>query len=195
MGGAEIRGFLVFAAVVAAIAYLWVQLDDESDTKTLEAAAETTTTTTTVVASTTTTTPEQALEVVCEEAHEFAEEAAAIPEEEGVGPIARLAAGFWSTVLPDLPVEVRTETVAVVDYYESYLEVAEPFDHDPVRIIIEGDKERYEQLMTRSAPGLENARGFLLFVCEAEVPDKPSMSAGGFRRLEERLLDPDPLER
>ena len=195
MGGAEIRGFLAFAAVVAAIAYVWVQLDDESDTKTLEVAPETSTTTTTILNTTTTTTPEQALAIVCEQAREFAGVAAEIPEEEGPGPVARLAAEFWSAVLPDLPVEVRTETVAVVEYYENYLEVAEPFDHDPVRIIIEGDKERYEQLLTRPAPGLENARGFLLFVCEAEVPDKPSMSAGGFRRLEERLLDPDPLER
>jgi len=195
LGGVEIRGLLAFAAVVAVIAYLWVRLDDESDTKTLEVTTETSTTTTTIAASTTTTSPDQALAVVCDQARVFEEEAAAIPEDAGAGPVARLATDFWTSVLPDLPVEVRTETVAVVDYYNSYLEVAEPFDHDPVRIIIEGDKERYEQLLTRPAPGLENARGFLLFVCEAEVPDKPTMSAGGFRRLEERLLDPDPLER
>ena len=106
-----------------------------------------------------------------------------------------MATEFWASVLPDLPADVRTETVAVVEYYQSYMEVAEPFDHDPVRIIIEGDKERYEQLLTRPAPGLENSRSFLLFTCGVDVPDKPSMSAGGFAALEERLLDPDPLER
>lgn len=196
MPGVELRGFLVFAAVVVAIAYLWVRLDDETVTKATETTATTTSssTTTTVVASPTVP-PDQDLTGVCEQAQEFASAAAAVPEDDGIGPVARLAADFWASVLPDLPDEVRVETAAVVDYYESYLEVAEPFDHDPVRIIIEGDKERYEQLLTRPTPGLENARGFLLFVCDAEVPDKPSMSAGAFSSLEERLLDPDPLER
>ncbi len=191
----EIRGFVAFAAVVAAIAYLWVQLDEAPETKTVASAVTTTLPATPITApSTTTSTPEEAIEAVCERATLFAAEARAVPEDDGDGPVARLAAAFWSDVLPDLPVDVRTETSAVVDFYESYLEVAEPFDHDPVRVIIEGDKERYEQLMTRPAQGLENSRGFLLFVCGTEVPDKPWMSAGGFRNLEERLLDPDPLD-
>ena len=193
MGVAEIRGFLAFAAVVAAIAYVWVQLDDTPDAKAI--AVEAGTTTTTVAAtSTTSTTPEQAIGVVCDRATAFAAEVANLDEDDGDGPVARLAAQFWTAVLPDLPLEARTEAVAVVEYYDSYLEVAEPFDHDPVRIIIEGDKERYEQLLTRPAPGLENSRGFILFSCGVETPDKPSMSGGSFRGLEERLLDPDPLE-
>jgi hypothetical protein len=195
VGVAEIRGFLAFAAAVAAIAYLWVQLDDAPNAKAVVVHSSSTTTTLNAVSTTSTTTPEQAIGVVCDRAAEFEAAFATIDEDDGDGPVARLAAEFWATVLPDLPVEVRTETVAVVDYYESYLEVAEPFDHDPVRIIIEGDKERYEQLITRPAPGLETSRGFLLFVCGVEVPDKPWMSVGGFRDLEERLLDPDPLGR
>lgn len=193
MGVAEIRGFLAFAGVVAVIAYVWVQLDDEPDTKAIVVATSSTTSSTTAPP-TTSITPEQALGLVCDRAARFQAEVAAIPADSGDGPVARLAADFWAAVLPDLPVDVRTETVAVVEFYESYLAVAEPFDHDPARIIVEGDKERYEQLLTRPAPGLENSRGFLLFECGAEVPDKPSMSAGSFRRLEERLLDPDPLE-
>ena len=193
MGVAEIRGFLAFAAVVAAIAYLWVQLDDTPDAKAVAVASSTTTTTVAAI-STTSTTPEQAIGVVCDRAAGFEADVATIDEDDGDGPVARLAAAFWAAVLPDLPVDVRAEAVAVVDYYESYLEVAEPFDYDLVRIIIEGDKERYEQLLTRPAPGLENSRGFLLFVCGVETPDKPSMSVRAFRRLEERLLDPDPLE-
>ena len=192
MGVAEIRGFLAFAAVVAAIAYLWVQLDDAPDAKAVVASRATTTTA--AATSTSSTTPEQAISVVCGRATALAAELATIDEDAGDGPVARLAAEFWTAVLPDLPVEARTEAVAVVGFYESYLEVADPFDHDAVRIIIEGDKERYEQLITRPAPGLENSRGFILFTCGVETPDRPSMSGGAFRRLEERLLDPDPLE-
>jgi hypothetical protein len=193
VGVAEIRGFLAFAAVVAAIAYLWVQLDDAPDAKAV-VVASTATTTTAAATSTSSTTPEQAIRVVCDRAARLAADLATIDEDDGDGPVARLAAEFWTAVLPDLPVEARTEAVAVVGFYDSYLEVADPFDHDPVRIIIEGDKERYEQLLTRPAPGLENSRGFILFTCGVETPEKPSMSGGAFRSLEERLLDPDPLE-
>lgn len=194
MGFPEIRGFLAFFAVVAVIAWLWVRLDDAPVAKTLAVAA-TTTSTTIGPQSTTTTTPEQAVALVCDRATTLRSDVEALGEDPHDAIETRLVSEFWADVLPDLPADVRTEAEAVVSYYANYLAVTEPFDHDPVRIIIEGDKEKYEQLVTRPAPGLETARGFVAFVCDIEVPDKPWMSAGGFSDLEERLLDPDPLER
>jgi hypothetical protein len=188
------RGFLAFVAVVVVIAYVWGRLDDEPASKAVIVAADPPTTTV-VAASTTTTTPEQAQEAICELTDSFAADVRALGADPEDGPVARLATDFWAAVLPDLPTEIRTEAVAVVEYYQSYMEVSEPFDHDPVRIIVEGDKERYEQLLTRPAPGLESSRAFLLFTCGVEVPDQPSMSEGAFASLEERLLDPDPLQR
>lgn len=195
MGGAEIRGFLAFAAVVAAIAYAWVQLDREPTTKALASAPVTSTTLPALAAPTTTKPPEVAAGIVCDVARTFVSDVAAVPDDAGPGPVAELAAEFWATILPDLPDEIRTEAVAVSEYYNAFVSVAQPFEYDPVRVIIEGDKERYEQLLTRPAPGLESAGGYLLFECGVEHPPKPSMSASGFRDLEERLLDPDPLDR
>ncbi|MFQ5556347.1 MAG: hypothetical protein ACE5GB_02390 [Acidimicrobiales bacterium] len=187
----ELRGFLAFAAVVALIGLLWTRLDREpADTATATTTLAATTTTTRTPSSTTTT-PEQAVAASCGLAEGFAAEMALLAPDEGPGPVARLAAELWTELLDLLPADIRTEVVAVVDYYEAYLEVAEPFDHDPVRIILEGDKERYEQLVTRPAPGLDNARGFLLFECGVEVPDQPSMSASAFVNLEDRLFGND----
>lgn len=193
MGVAELRGFLFFAAVVAAIAVIWVRLDDESEAEKADVeVATTTTSSTTTLPPTTTTDPAIALRSVCDQALAFAGSVEQLTEDDDETEI-RLAAQFWNSALPDLPSDVQIEAVAVLEYYNSLLDVAEPFDFDPVRIIVEGDKERYEQLLTRPAPGLDTARGFIVFTCSIEVPDKPWMSEKEFKNLEERLLDSDPL--
>jgi hypothetical protein len=206
VGGVEIRGLLAFGAVVVAIALLWVRIDSHDAAKAVGLGA-TTTTISIATSSTSTTTPDQAIEMVCDAADSLMAGLAALeaqqPTEEeeeeeveaDVGAAIRLTARFWTDVLPALPSEVRTEAAAVVDYYEGYLDVAEPFDHDPARIIAEGDKERYEQLLTRPVPGLDTSRGFVTSVCGVEVPDKPSMSEESFADLEDRLIDSDPLGR
>lgn len=201
MGGVEIRGLLAFGAVVLAIALLWVRIDSHEIPKAVGFGTTTTTTSIAIASTTSTTTPEQAIETVCDAADALQADIAALEKDEqtgedvDVGAAIRLTASFWTDVLPDLPSEVRTEAVAVVDYYQGYLEVAEPFDHDPVQIIVEGDKERYEQLLTRPVPGLDTSREFVASTCGVEVPDKPSMSAGRFSDLEDRLLHPDRLKR
>jgi hypothetical protein len=204
VGGVEIRGLLAFGAVVVAIAMLWVRLDSHEVPKAVGFGA-TTTTTLIAISSTTTITPEEAIEKVCDAADSLvaavatleAEQQAAeeVEEEVDVGAPIRLTAEFWTDAQQDLPGEIRTEAAAVVDYYQAYLDVAEPFDHDPARIIAEGDKERYEQLLTRPVPGLDTSREFVTSACGVEVPDKPSMSEGSFEDLEERLLDSDPVNR
>ena len=86
--------------------------------------------------------------------------------------------------------DAKIEIGAVVDYYASYLETAEPFEFDTVTIILEGDKEKFQQLVTRPAPGLEASRNMVAFLCQIEVPNQPSISPRSFDDLEDRLLDP-----
>ena len=85
---------------------------------------------------------------------------------------------------------IRDRLPAVVDYYTAYLETAGPFDFDTTDIILEGDKERLQQLITRPAPGLGPARESVVALCGLEVPDQPWMGAEAFEELEDRLLDP-----
>ena len=79
----------------------------------------------------------------------------------------------------------------MVNYYEDYIETAGPFDYDTSRIIVEGDKEKLQQLITRPAPGFEGASGLIAFGCGVAVPDPPRMDADDFEDLEDRLLDDD----
>ena len=108
-----------------------------------------------------------------------------------LGGIAVLALGFWQDVLPLAEGGARAEIVAVANYYEDYIETAGPFDYDTSRIIVEGDKEKLQQLITRPAPGFEGSRGLIGFGCGVEVPDQPRMDADDFEDLEDRLLDDD----
>ena len=59
----------------------------------------------------------------------------------------------------------------------------------PARVIVEGDKEKYQQLITRPAPGFEGSRGLIAFGCGVEVPEQPRMDPDDFEDLEDRLLD------
>ncbi len=191
MRWAQVRGLLAFAAVVFAITYAWTTIENRE----ADVAGPVGTTTTappisTTAHPTTTTTPRQALLQMCERSSLFVEESALIPDDDGPGSLARLALEFWTDIGEVATSEVAIEVVAIIDYYEDYLETAEPFDFDTVKIILEGDKEKFEQLVTRPAPGLAQVRDLLEFLCGVEVPDQPRISAKGFDDLEDRLLDP-----
>ena len=192
MRWADFRGIVAVAAIVAAIVLSWRAIEARPIASTV--AEPTSTTTTTTVAPTTTTTPVAALADTCDRAAEFVAEASLVPTDADPGPLARLALSFWSDLEPIAPDELRQELTAVINYYEAYLETGGPFAFDPVEIILEGDKERFEQLVTRPAPGLQTARDTVAVLCGIEVPDQPSISARSFEDLEDRLLDPEDTE-
>ena len=190
MRWAEIRGVLAFAATIAAIVFSWRYIESRPIEEVTTATTTTTTTTTTTLVPTTTTTPAQAAAATCGRAAEFVAEAALIPDGSTPGPLARLALSFWSDLEVLAPAEAQIEIGAVVTYYRSYLDTAEPFDFDTVKIILEGDKEKFQQLVTRPAPGLGASREMVTTLCGIEVPNQPSISARSFDDLEDRLLDP-----
>ena len=187
----ELRGVVAIGAIVLAIVGAWQWIEDRPIDETAATAATTTTsTTTTTVRVTTTTTPAEAAERTCERTDQFLAEAALIPTDAGPGPLARLALSYWSDLEVIAVADARIEITAVVGYYQSYLDTAEPFAFDTVDIILEGDKEKFQQLVTRPAPGLEASRNMVLFLCQIEVPNQPSISPRSFEDLEDRLLDP-----
>ncbi len=186
----ELRGLIAVALVAGGIAYAWTEIEGRA-TVDEEVATVTTTTTTTTTAPPTTTLDNDARNLlICERARSFAEEAELVDPAAGPGPVARLALDFWREVNELASREVQAEMSAVVTYYEDYLETAAPFDFDPARIILEGDKEKLQQLLTRPAPGLAPSRALISF-CGVTVPDQPSMRADDFDRLERRLLGID----
>lgn len=187
---ADLRGLLAFGAIVFAIAGAWRWIEGRPIDSITTVTTITTTSTTTTVPQSTTTLLEDAVEATCRRSAEFVAEAKLIPDDSGPGPLARLALSYWSD-LEVVAVESATvEIGAVVDYYQSYLDTAEPFAFDTADIILEGDKERFQQLVTRPAPGLEASRSMVTFLCQIEVPDQPYISPRSFDALEDRLLDP-----
>ena len=176
--------------VIAAIVFAWTRIESRETAVDTGATTTTTTTTTTTVPPTTTLSAEEAALAICERAQTFVDDTAALPADAGPGPTAQLALTFWTDVLDLASVQIRTEVVAVVNYYERYLATAEPFGFDTADIILEGDKEGLEQLLTRPAPGLDTSRNLISFGCGIEVPDKPEMSARAWDDLERRLLRP-----
>lgn len=187
----ELRGIVAFAAIVVVIVATWRWIEDRPIEDTTAAAITTTTTsTTTTIRATTTTTPEQAVAATCERTAAFLAEAALIPTDAGPGPLAQLALSYWSDLEEVAVEEAKIEIGAVVGYYQSYLDTAAPFGFDSVQIILEGDKEKFEQLVTRPAPGLEASENMVAFLCGLELPGQPSISARSFDDLEDRLLDP-----
>jgi len=187
---AQLRGVLAFALVAASIAYAWTTIENRATEEAGAAVTTTSTSTTTTVALTTTTTAEQATIAICERSQLFAAQSQIIPPDLGPGPLANLSLLFWRDIREVATPDAITEVVAIIDYYEDYLATAEPFEFDTVTIILEGDKEKFEQLVTRPAPGLTTMRGFVQFLCDVELPDQPSISASGFADLEDRLFDP-----
>lgn len=186
----ELRGALVVALVAGTIALAWITIENRPiDEPT--APASTTTTTSSTLPPTTTVDQDARNARICDQAHLFVDAVALLPGDAGPGPVAELAVEFWREVERLADGGVRAEVSAVVNYYEDYLETAAPFDFDVARIIVEGDKEKIQQLLTRPAPGLDDSRRLIGFGCGVEVPDQPTMRASDFEDLEDRLLDPD----
>ena len=189
----EVRGVIALAVVVAAISIAWTRIENSGDTTVI--AVTTTSTTTTTVPVTTTTTPEELVQEICDRAQTFSDAAELLASDGGNGPVAVLALDFWTDVLAVVTPATSTEIIAVVNYYENYIEIAGPFDYSTAKVILEGDKERLQQLITRPAPGLATSRGLIAFICRIDVADQPRMSTTAFDELEDRLLDPrDPRE-
>ena len=187
----EIRGILAVALVIGAIVLAWTRIESHATVDETTAGTTTSTPTTTTVATTTTVDQSIANLLICQRALEFVNEVAAVPGEAGPGPVAVLAFEFWQDVLGLADGGGRAEVIAVVNYYEDYIETAGPFDYDTARIIVEGDKEKLQQLITRPAPGLDGSRALIAFGCGVDVPNQPSMDADDFEDLEDRLLDDD----
>jgi hypothetical protein len=186
----ELRGIVAFAVIVVAIIATWRWIEARPIDETVATAATTTTSsTTTTVSVTTTLTPAETAEQTCARTNQFLAEAGLIPSDAGPGPLARLALSYWSDLEVLTTGDARVEITAVVGYYQSYLDTAAPFGFDTVDIILEGDKEKFEQLVTRPAPGLEASEAFVAFLCGVELPGQPSISARSFDDLEDRLLD------
>lgn len=187
----ELRGIVAFAAIIIVIVATWRWIEDRPvDNISTTGTTTTTTSTTTTIQATTTTSPEQAAIRTCERTTSFLAEAELIPTDANDGPLARLALSYWSDLEQIALEESRVEITAVVGYYQSYLDTAEPFGFEAARIILEGDKEKFEQLVTRPAPGLEASEAMVAFLCGVELPGQPSISARSFDDLEDRLLDP-----
>jgi len=179
------------ALAIAGIAFAWSRIESHTSETDTTAVTTTTTTTTTTVPPTTTLSQDDANLLICERARSLADELAELDDSAGPGPLAELALGFWRDVLELASGGARAEIVAVVGYYESYIKTAGPFDYNTTRIILEGDKERLQQLITRPAPGFEGSKGLIGFGCGVEVPAQPRMNADAFEELEDRLLDPE----
>lgn len=187
----ELRGIVAVALAIAGIAFAWTRIESHASTDESSTVTTTSTTTTTTVAPTTTFSQTDRNLLICERARSFVDEAAEVPSEAGPGPVAVLALGFWQEALELASGGARAEIVAVVNYYEDYIETAGPFEYNTSRIIVEGDKEKLQQLITRPAPGFEGSAGLIAFGCGVEVPDPPRMDADDFEDLEDRLLDDD----
>jgi len=190
----ELRGLLAVALVAGGIAFAWTQIEARAIDDPTTAATTTTTSTTTTVVTTTTRSVDEQNALICERARSFVDEAELVGPDAGPGPVARLALEFWREVESLTEGGVRAEVTAVVTYYEDYLRIAEPFDFDTAQIIINGvvngNKEKLQQLITRPAPGLADSRS-LISLCGVTVPDQPFMRLSDFDDLEDRLLDID----
>jgi len=189
---AEIRGFIAFIAVIGAIVFAWNRIA-AVDTTT-DAASETTsstssTTTTTTLVGPTTTTQEQAVAAICARTEDLQ---LAIFVDSGGSEVVinQLLAQYWADVFDVASPDVRVELAAVVNFYERYVEVGEPFGYDTEAIIEDGDKERWEQLVTRPPAALEENRALVAFLCGAELPEPIELTESEFERIEARVDPP-----
>lgn len=182
------------AAVVAGIALAWTAIEARPINDVDVSTATTTSTTTTTLLTTTTLSVAEANFAICDRARSFTEEASLVALNGGSGAVAELALDFWRLVHNLASGAIKAELFAVVGYYEDYIETGDPFEYDFESIIVEGDKERLEQLLTRPATGLAESRA-LVSLCGVTVPDKPTMRASDFKKLEDSLLDDDKDDR
>jgi len=185
----QIRGFIALAAVVAAIAWFWEWSENrQSDPAAVTLTTTTTTTTTSTVAPPTTTTPEQARQAMCRRSQRFADEAAVIPEDHGPGTLADLAIDYYADLRQIVATEIDAEIVSVIAHYRDFITTGEPYGYSVTDIILRGDKEKYEQLVTRPFPGLQAVRDHIVEQCSVETPDQYRVGARWFNDLEDRLL-------
>ncbi len=189
MRWAELRGFVAFAAVVGAIVLAWTAIESREVTS-VTATTTTTSTLATTVAPTTTLSPTEAADSLCRETATLSAEIGLLPSDVGPGPVAHIALDYYTRIRDLVPPDIAPEMVAVIGFYEDFIATGEALDYDLVKIIIEGDKEKYQQLVTRPAPGLERVRGVVTETCGVDVPEQYRVSSGGFDDLEDRLLDP-----
>lgn len=188
MWGTQLRGAIAFGVVCLTIGIIWVRLSDDAEvTRTqseVAAAAATTTSTTTTSTTTTTTSPQQALDLVCARVDAYMIDVYVSGDE---NKIPELALALWTDLKPMVDSSVAGEISAVIEYYQSYLEVAQPFDFDPTTIIRDGDSERFERLMTLPASGLDASAGFVGLGCGIELPPKPSMTQAEFDKIDAKV--------
>lgn len=189
----ELRGLIAVVLVGGSIAFAWTRIEARPVQDLSEVVSTTTTTTTTTVATTTTLNNEETIFAICERGRSFADELALADSAAGPGPVARLSLDFWRAIELLVDGSIRAEIGAIAGYYEDYLETAEPFDFNTAKIILEGDKEKLQLLLTRPARGLAEGQAFM-GLCGVAIPDKPSMRAIDFEELEDRLLDPEDEE-
>lgn len=175
--------------VIAAIVGAWQWIESRPIDPVTLTVPSTSTSSTTTVPTTTTLTAEEKSILICLRSAVYGNDVLAVSEDAGAGPLVFLGLSFWQEILELSSGGLRAEALAVIGYYEDFIEIGSEFDYDYERIIVEGDKEKLELLLTRPAPGLTSASAVIEFGCAIEVPDKPSMTARTFERLEERLLD------
>jgi len=186
---AELRGLVAFAAVAGAIVFAWTTIEGREVTSANITTTSTSTATTTVVV-TSTITPAYAAEALCAQTAALSAEIGFLPSDVGPGPIAHIALGYYTRIRRLVPPTIAAETAAVIDFYEDFIATGEALDFNTAKIILEGDKEKYQQLVTRPAPGLESVRAVVVETCGVDVPAQYRISAVGFDELEDRLLDP-----
>ena len=186
---AELRGTIAVAIILGTIAVTWTLIESR-EVEVRDPSIMTISTTTTSRQATTTIDQDARNTRICELARNLDSETNLVLDQPP-GTVARVMLDFWRAVEPLAGSGARAEIGAVVSYYEDYLETAGPFDFNTGRIILEGDKEKLQQLLTRPAPGLEESRALVGFGCGVDLPQKPSMSLTSFDELEDRLLDPD----
>ncbi|MBT5138743.1 MAG: hypothetical protein HOH36_09585 [Acidimicrobiaceae bacterium] len=189
MRWAELRGLVALVAVAGAIVFAWTAIEEREVTSGAATTSTTSTTTTTVVV-TSTITPAHAADALCAQTAALSAEIGLLPSDVGPGPIAHIALDYYTRIKRLVPPEIVPETAAVIGFYENFIATGEPFDYNTVKIILEGDKEKYQQLVTRPAPGLESVRTVVVETCGVEIPAQYRISSLGFDDLEDELLDP-----
>lgn len=189
MRWAELRGLVAVAAVAGAIVFAWTTIEEREVTSVAATTTSPSTTSTTVVV-TSTITPTYAVEALCAQTATLTAQIGLLPSDVGPGPVAHIVLSYYTRITQLVPPEIAPEMAAVVGFYEDFIATGEAFDYNTAKIILEGDKEKYQQLVTRPAPGLESVRAVVADTCQVEVPAQHRISALGFDELEDRLLDP-----
>lgn len=175
--------------VIGVIAATWQWIEARPIDPVTVTVTTTSTSSTTTVAPTTTLSADDKLVLICLRSAGYANDVAAVTDDQGAGPLVDLGLEYWQEIQNLSTGSMVAEVGAVIGYYEDFVEIGVGFDYDYERIIVEGDKEKLELLLTRPAAGFDDAANLIAFGCGVEVPGTPSMAARTFERLEDRLID------